>query len=496
MIGSGLWPWSRAVPETASADVHVVTCVDATEPVLAPFATQIVQQLEELKAIGGPRVTADVMIDRRAASAGSKLVRGLLAAGVIAAPVAAGVALGVAAGSLLVGAAAGWAGWRGSRALAGRGLAEKSYGNLMSAAQQVLQAEPGWEGRRTYRIEADRTPAIDSPAVLDEPLPATRQPSDVAAFLASSVIACPRGLTVVHMLGHGLAYRAGAGMPFGAYRQVLADTAARRGGPVDLLLLESCLQGNLEALQATSPSARYAVVSEELLPATVVGEMLKGAVQEKGDRAVTPRELGTALVGHAADASGALGSHVQTLTMVDMQRIPALTEAVGRLGDLLADEVADGRVEGIRGALEGTETYPKLPVYRHMAGALALGDLRGLAERLRAVYGGEAVAMPPASLGPFAFAREERWPQAAASPRAEAVRAAASQVLEALGSAVVARYTEEGYAGAGGISVQLPGPFAEIEESEGYRASGMARFDESAAAPGWKRFVEAMSRLV
>ncbi|MBM3465330.1 MAG: hypothetical protein FJX76_24820 [Armatimonadetes bacterium] len=482
--------------EAASKDVHVITRLDATEPILAPFATQIVQQLEEMKAIGGDRVTADVMIDRRSPPTAPKVARGLLLAGVIAAPVAAGVALGVAAGSLLVGAAATLAGWKGARALADGGMAEKCYGNLMSAAQETILGESRWEGRRTYRIEADRTPAIDSRPLTSEPLSAAPRSGDVTDFLVSSARSHPGGLTVVHLLGHGLAYRAGAGMPFAEYNQVLADTASRRRAPADLLLLESCLQGNLEALQATAPHARYAVVSEEILSATVMGEMLKETVREKGDRAVTPREFGAALVDHASRASGAFGARAQTLTLVDMQRVWALNEAVGRLGDLLADEVADGRLDGIRAALSGTETYPRIPMHRYLANGLALGDLKQLAERLRAVYAGEAVAVPTSTLGPLSMPREQRWPQAGDSPRAAAVRSAVDEVLAAMDSAVVARYTDDAYASSGGISVQLPGPFAGMEQSETYRSSGNARFDESAAAPGWKRFVEAASPLI
>lgn len=486
-------------PEVASPDIHVITHIDATEPVIEPFATLGLQQLEEMKKAGGAHVTADATIDRLTVAPAVKIAKGALTTAFMLAPMGLGIAAGIAAGSFLVGAAGLHIGFKLTKSLAMKGFLQKGLGGIMSGIKESKMAEPRWDGRRTYEIEADKTAAVDSKIVSQGDLPKVRYPQDITNFLASNMKKYPSGTTVVHMVGHGLGYRYSAGLPFNAYTRVLADTTAQAGRPTDVLLLESCLQGNLEALSASSAYARYAVLSEETVTAGVVGDLLTNAVTHTAGQSLTPRDFGKQLI-KEADAIGQPTSlkdmkpGAETLTLIDMTKVPALVSAVDKLGTVLADEVGDGRTEFIRGAVDGTEEYPKPGIMKRTRDLLAIGDLKDFCERLQAVYNGNQVEMPKKHVfGPIYSQVEKRFGQAPFSPRARDIEAAAGDVLLALDQATVALHTSKEYHKAGGVSIQLPGNLAKLEGTKHFQESGLTKFHDSACPAGWQKFVDAMA---
>jgi len=302
----------------------------------------------------------------------------------------------------------------------------------------------------------------------------------------------PSGTTVVHMIGHGLGYRYSSGLPFGAYEKVLNDATTQAGRRPDVLLLESCLQGNFEALAATQDYARYAVVSEETISAGVVGELLRDTVKDNAGQALTPRQLGASLVQHAEN-NNPLKPGAETLVMVDTTKMPALTTAVDALGKVLADEAKDGRWEPIQGAVVGAQQYPNHPLFKDMRQILGLGDLKDFAERLKTIYDGGSVKMPSKSYGPIRVQVEQRFGQAQVSPRARAIQTAADDVLKALQGAIVESHISDRYDGAGGMSIQLPSKFEKMEGKAHYQKAGLGTFDQSASPAGWREFVKEMN---
>lgn len=479
-------------PEVASPELHLISHIDATEPVIEPFATLDIQQLEEMKKFGGANVTADVAIERKTEAPGWKIAKGALTTAVLLAPMAAGIYVAATAGSFLLGAAAVYLGWKGTKKLAMKGFLQKGLGRIMSGIKQRKMEEPRWDARRTYKIEADKSGAIDSKMTSTADLPKVRNVADITDFLATHMKAYPSGTTVVHMIGHGLGYRYSAGLPFQAYEKVLADATNQAGKRADVLLLESCLQGNFEALAATQDYARYTVVSEETISAGVVGDMLRDTVKDNAGKSLTPRQFGEAFVQHG-ETNNPLKPGAETLVLVDNTKLPALTGAVDKLGTVLAAEVGDGREEPIKGAILGTEQYPKHPLFKDMRNVLAMGDLQDFAERLKTIYDGGLVEMPSKSYGIISVRQEARFGVAQVSPRAREIQAAADEVLKALGDAVVERHVSPRYQKAGGISIQLPGKFEKMEDKPHYKQAGLGTFDNSASPAGWKKFVEAMN---
>lgn len=486
-------PLPALTPEVASEDIHLISHLDATEPIIEPMATLTIQQIEELKGVGGSHVTGDLSIDRQVMDPRLKIAQGLVNTAILLAPTVAGVALAVTGGSFLLGAAAIYLGFKGTKFLAQAGFLQKGLGPIYSAIKEKKMAEPMWSGRRTYQIEADRGPAIDSKVVTQGDLPAVRDPKYISDFLTDHVKAYPSGTTVVHMMGHGLGYRYAAGLPFPAFQQVLGDTAANSGRRPDLLLMESCLVGNFETLAATHDFARYALLSEETVSAGVVGEMLKSTVADNLGRAMTPRELGQEMVRHSGrDDQNVMGMPgAETLALMDMSQVPQLTAAVDKFGSLLAAEAGDGREGALKVAVRGTPCYPAHSLYKSMREKLAIGDLQGFALRVIKIYGGGEMEQT-STFGPIKITKHLRFPEAASSPRAREVQEAAEAVLEAMGKVVVEHQTSDAYQGSGGISIQLPGKKLEAMD-EKLQQQGMGTFKNSAAPQGWKDFVGAMN---
>ncbi|MBM3463913.1 MAG: hypothetical protein FJX76_17600 [Armatimonadetes bacterium] len=486
-------------PEVATPDVHLITHIDATEPVIEPFATLSIQQLEEMKKSGGANFTADVSIDRKTEAPALKIAKGVLTTAAMLAPLGAGIAVACTAGSFIVGGLAIYLGFKGTKALALKGFLQKGLGRIMSGIKESKMEEPRWDGRRVYQVEADKTGAIDSKIVSQGDLPKMRDPNDISKFLINNMKAYPSGTTVVHMMGHGLGYRYSAGLPFSAYEKVLEDTTKAAGKPADIVLLESCLQGNLEALAATSSYSRYSVLSEETVSAGVIGEILKNTAAHNAGKALTPRELGTKLIEESramepAPGTPSMNPSAETLVLVDNAKVPALVAAVDRLGLVLADEVKDGRKEFIEGAVKGAEQYPKHPLFKSMRKTLAMGDLKDFCERLDAIYQGNQVDMPDRKIfGPIHAKVQQRWGQAVFSPRAADIRKVAGEVLSALNQAVVASHISDRYKKAGGVSIQLPGKFEKMENAPHYKKAGLGTFDQSAAPDGWRKFVDGFS---
>ena len=533
----GSTPSRPSNTEQASRDIHLVSVIDATDPLIEPDATQDIQHFEELLTTAGSHLTGDVRIDRNATAPWTKRATGIPWTALLLSPVATGVGLGIFCGLTMgppIGAAvslvAGWMGWKTTGLLARSGLLEKGPAQLYAAHVQSKMVEPRWSGRREYELGPDRTPGIDSAPNFQGPIP-PRTPDDVAGYLARNLKKYPSGTSIVHMLGHGLVYRAAAGMSFPTYEKTLEETTRQTGRPIDVLLLESCLSGSLEGLAASYPYARYTVCSEETLQVATMSKVLKSAISDIQDRTLTPRELAATIVrgadlspklppdastnsGSTSPASGdtspdSVQAHQtlrarfgtwmkgdpspETLTAFDNAKMPRLLSAVDELGKTLAEEAREGRTAGLWDAVRGTPQFPRPGVSENLREILKVGDLGILAQRIETVYSGEKLPSPR-RWGWLAVTRPVAHPEAAASPRAAQVMQAAREVRAALNDVIVAHHTRADYQDASGLSIQLPGPGLVRNEERFASATGYApTFDNSAAPRGWKDFVATMN---
>lgn len=470
-----------APQQQQGAPVHIISHIDASEHIIEPFATGEMQQLENIKAQNGDKVEVDAVVVRDTGNPYVKIGTGGAEGLVILAPSIAGWAISrkkSAAAALVIFGIGGAL----SYGLGKSGLGLDALRNVASGVADLSSGEPVWNGTKVYHVEPNSSKAIDSKTLnqTDALKPDTKTATD---FIASQMKEYPKSTTVVHMVGHGLAYHASSGFDFKEYQKVLKDASEQAGRPIDLLVVESCLEGNVEAVISTMPSARYVIISEESIAAGILPDLMKQSLNEMmaqqgkdGQQTqIDAKQLGELMV-----KKGQQNKNLSTLALVDMEKVPALTKSVDQLGSLLAQESKAGRTSGIVDAVKGTPVYPAGNVEGDMGQKLGMGDLKTFAENILRAYG-------DTSTGKGEVNRE-----AAASPQAQQIRDAAKEVLEKLNDAVPAVTANGSYSGAGGLSIQLP--LSSLEKLDSTLAKNkMTTFKDSQAPQGWKDFVNDMS---
>lgn len=117
----------------------------------------------------------------------------------------------------------------------------------------------------------------------------------------------------------------------GDYARALSAIAADRGGPLDLIGFDACLMAMWEVAHATAPYARILVASQQTIPGTgwPYDDLLAALVADPGQ---TPAALGQAI----ADTYHQESSSNSTLSVVDLERLPALSATVSQFGTALA----------------------------------------------------------------------------------------------------------------------------------------------------------------
>lgn len=324
------------------------------------------------------------------------------------------VTLGLAAATLLPAAIAVATGVM----LAGAGLAAAVHGGsrLVDTLQErAARKEPVWSGTRTFEIGPDTSPRIDSKVVAESPRTEPRA-SDITRFLAANMQKYPARVTSVLVGGHGLAWQECAQHPVTTLRQCLEDSARQAGRKPDVLVLESCLMSNLESLNTLRDTARYAIVSEETMGAS--GLPWQEVFDDLPSHGLTAQSFGRRVI----DAS-AKSDQIDTLALIDLQKVAPLASAVEALAKTLRKAVTAGHGDAVRAALDGSLSFPK----GSTTADRAWFDVRDLGQITRSVRRG--VPDP-------------------------AVKQAAEQVDACLRDAVVASTSSDGYKAATHISIQ------------------------------------------
>lgn len=451
-------PAPTFTPEQPSPDTHIIANVDATETIIEPFATNDLGQLQRTTANNPGHVTVDVQIERNAHPLGKGAVGvGLVATSVL--PFFLARKLARQQKHVAVALALTAAGVAGSVMVANQlNVAHDGVGRIVSAVADARHPEGVWSGRREMHMtDGQRSSGAFSESEKVDP-------QQLRQFIAQHLKNYPEGNVVVSLTGHGLMYRHVSGVKGDVFGEMLGQATRDAGRPIDVLVVESCLAGNLETLNAIYPSARYAVVSEESIAAGAVGRSFEATAKATAGASLTPRELAVKLLESSKGDPG-----VETLAVIDLSKLPALNEAVDRLGASLVQEVEAGNVDVIRSAVNDTRVYPA--EQPSTAKELAVGDLKQLAQNLIKGYAQST------------------------SPNAQAVRDSAEQVLEQLDEAVVRSNVTDAYKGQGAISIQLPGMDVGTLENKSnvLGARGLSSYKDAKAPQSWRVFVDQMS---
>lgn len=282
------------------------------------------------------------------------------------------------------------------------------------ALEPRLHDEPDWEGTRTFRLGKDLTPGvIDAKPVQQDPQTATPTPRRLGDFVAGEMKRYPQSRHAVMLSGHGMAWDNVVGMTLSEVADSLDHVRRETGKRPDLLILESCLMSNVEALAMLGGSARYAIVSEETM----------GADGLPWDRILpkaqgSPEAFGRQLVRLSPEEG-----KVDTLALIDLDETAGVAKAAERLAESLKPLLDTHKAE-IREAFASAEKLPRQGAPGVPAGSLV--DLQGLADHLRA-----SIADPM-------------------------VQQALDRVDDALEQAVLEHRSAAGYGNTAGLSIQGP----------------------------------------
>jgi len=189
----------------------------------------------------------------------------------------------------------------------------------------LRDAPEAWTGTRTYDLTGEARVLEESPES------ARPSPRELGADLAEALESNPSRHTAIVLGGHGKAYHGMLGMPLADVAATLSETTQRLGRKADLLILHSCLMGNLETLRQLAPFAYYAVVSENTQapqPLALEPEALQGDA----------RALGSSLVEKAST-----GKNLTTQSLIDLSKVEALSQSLERLAPALEERPAETR---------------------------------------------------------------------------------------------------------------------------------------------------------
>lgn len=395
-----------SLPQAAAQKVNVVAHIDASEEVVEPFLAKRLDEFEEAKQQGGNDLTITAEVVRAGSNPTSKVVKGLSILGAQAALPVAGWFIGgpIGLGVGLVGAGAMYA----------IGLTRQGLGELESARYHRQCLPDGdWKGTRTYSITPDDKPGLASTQLSSNDSSKAPSTSELASYLAGNMDSS--ATNVVFLSGHGLGFRQVASMPTKAVASALNQANQQSGQKPDVLIMESCLMGNLETLEHLQGTARVAVLSEEVLncDALPIKDMLLSATQDGG----TPQEIGKKMV----ELAGATGN-VQTLCAFDLDKLGDFNKSLDKLGGHLQSELAGGKRSEIQAAAKEAAKFPQ-------PGMLFL----------------ERALLNFSDLGSFLDKLSEKDLSAA-------TKTAAQETRQALEGMIVARTTGEGYEDASGVS--------------------------------------------
>lgn len=370
----------------------------------------LVAEVDRLEQAYRPDTRVRVELSRK--SRPPAVTIGLGAAEIVAAAVVAKVAA-PAAGPL-----APLVMWGGSLVLA------DGVSHLVAANRDIkMHHEPAWNGTRIYDIGPDvEKGRIDSPLVGQSDVLKPSVP-ELARFIADGMKKYPAQVTAVMASGHGMAYTEEcSGYTVKDLKKALDDAASRSGKKVDVVVLEACLMGNLESLRILEDSARYAVVSEETMGGmglpwqNILGSLPKGSM--------TAEQFGKKIVDGSIATPG-----IDTVAVIDLQKVEPLSKAVENLAIELRRVVAQGGRSQVRAALKQAAAYPR--DFLGAVGRFAF-DVRDLGELTDSV---------------------------AANVTDPKAQQAAANVKSALRDTVVCATTSDEYQDAGHITIQGLRPF-------------------------------------
>ncbi|MBI3928900.1 MAG: hypothetical protein HY319_25385 [Armatimonadetes bacterium] len=288
----------------------------------------------------------------------------------------------------------------------------------LGASYEGTVLTTGAGGRRLFSVRADQAKGVvDSERLTPPAGPEQLNSEELAEYIASHWN--PDAINIVHVRGHGHADLDVAGMPTSEFVKGLQGASRRIGGKLGVVLLESCIMANLQALKGMQGCTPVVVASEEVLGTTALP--LPRLIADVAEGGGTPQEIAQRML-----TVTAVHGKADTLAMIDVDRLGELDRSYQNLAGQLKQETQAGQGDEVRAALKKCDLFPRRwndYSQKSLRGQLQLRDL-----------------------GEVAHAVQE-------SHLSEQTRQAAARVEETLGQAV-RRITSANYEKVAGFSVK------------------------------------------
>lgn len=426
--------------------VKVLAHLDGTDPVADTLLSPRLRELERVKHEAMDTFEAAAQVYRNPLPAAVKISAGI---GMLLTSVAPPVVMALLGP---VGMALG-AAYAAVATL--KGLPIEGLRHLVSGLRSRGE-DDAWRGKRVYESiapnpgDSAETERVNG-SLLNEISP---RPQEYADFLVKNLD--PAACNIAYFAGHGQGYRSIASLKTREIAQAAEAARQARGKALDVIMVEACLAGNWEAVSDLRGAARYAIVSEEVMRGGrfPMQKILVDAARETGSvEDVARRMFDTA----SQTVTNQPGDN-KTLSLIDLQKVDSLNDAMARLGGRLMEELRNGRQADIRNAQQAALQLPSIA-----GGAL-------VARKSRTNL---------ADLGDFIDSLQ----RLSLASDTQAALAAARQAVQEV---VVAKVNDDRHQACSGLSYQ---PRVYSGRGSGLRQE---RYDEADVPAEWKDFIRAL----
>lgn len=334
-------PSYSGVPNQARPPKMVISSLlDATEPNLEPLVVRTLDDFSQAQAAAGPDLLISADLFRAGSTRGQKNRQHFINS-------AMNVAIGVASGlSSLFGIEPIGIETAGFHFQSKYGESEPQTESRI--AHNTLPFSD-WKGHRKFVIDGSGLSQASSDGSV--------QPSaaELRENLAANMTQWNSATHVVHVFGHGNGIRGMASLQPSEVGKALVEAKEKSGREADVLLLESCMMGNVEALHHLSGGGQVAVASERPLEFPIKAGQSEQHLLGPQGYAKVAQEGGTAreVASNFLRAAGEQRFQQETLASFDLKAVSGnLVPSLDVLGTHLQQEPESARL--INDCLEKT----------------------------------------------------------------------------------------------------------------------------------------------
>lgn len=275
--------------------------------------------------------------------------------------------------------------------------------NVVAQVDHRLNPNPaGPHTVQRLELQKNSEPLLNSPVVQDFGDADMASPKNLSDFIQWGIKNYPAQNYWLVISDHGDSWK-GASQDEGHHtwmslpqvESALQDARAQTGRKLDLLSFDCCHMASIEVAHQLQDEARYMVASEEVMG--YLGLPYEKLLGEVGE--LDPAQVARRLV----ESSTANPEDIPTFSALDLQKMPALSEAMTGLSHAIACSPLSG--SELRQSVQETQAFWEYRDVHHLAENLAAQPdpaLREAAQRVQSAVRGVVLAEQHAATHPGA----------------------------------------------------------------------------------------------